>query len=311
MGRTRSIRRNLARVPRTRPSCRKPRAARRAALALLWLCGSAAAETGLDASVDAAYDSNVTRAQRRQDIRSDEYASAHAGAWWRGAVGERGTVKAGAGVRAAQYVRFPRLSFVALDASGGYRHKLGVGLTAPWVAADAALSHENYREDARDSDRVELRVSAGRRWSEMVDASAGYAFDRRYARHDDPVLPGISGAVWDIKGNSGFVRIGYAPDEQWQLDLGYALRRGDVVATTHRNRAIFLASSAIAVSDAFGPGFYDYRLRGTTQTATAALSYALGALSSLNVGYAFAFTRAAQGLEYRSHLVNAAWVYRY
>ena len=298
-------------MPRSCPCSRKPRAARGTALALLWLCSSAAAETGFEAGADAAYDSNVTRAQLRDDIRSDGYASAHAGASWRDAAGERGALQAGVTARAAQYLRFPRLSFVALDASASYHHKLGVGLTAPWIAADAVVSHEDYRENPRDSDRVELRVSAGRRWSETLDVSAGYAFDRRYARHDDPVVPGISGAVWDVKGNTGFVRMGYAPDERWQVDVAYALRRGDVVSTTHRNLAIFLASSAIAVSDAFGPGFFDYRLRGTTQTATTALSYALGAQSSLNVGYAFAFTRAAQGLEYRSHLVNAAWLYRY
>lgn len=298
-------------MPRSCPCWRQPRTARRTAFALLWLCSNAAAETGFDAGAEAAYDSNVTRAELRNDIRSDGYASAHAGASWRDAVGGRGTLRAGVTARAAQYVRFPRLSFLALDASAGYRHKLGVGLTAPWIAADATVSHEDYRENPRDSDRVELRVSAGRRWSETIDASAGYAFDRRYARHDDPVVPGISGAVWDVKGNTGFVRMGYAPDERWQVDVGYALRRGDVVSTTHRNLAIFLASSAIAVSGAFGPGFFDYRLRGTTQTGTAALSYALGAQSSLNVGYAFAFTGAAQGLEYRSHFVNAAWIYSY
>ena len=299
-------------MPRACSPQPQPRATARVALALtLWMCTSARAETLFDAAADVAYDSNVTRAELRDDIRSDTFATGRAAWSWRESVGMQGSVEAGAGVRGAQYFRFPRLSFAALDATASYRHKLGVGLTAPWIAVDAAWSREDYREDSRDSDRIELRLAAGRRWSESLDTSAGYAFDRRYARHDDPVVPFLSGAVWDVKGNTGFVRMGYAPDERWLLDAGYAIRRGDVVSTTHRNLAVFLASSAIAASDAFGPGFFDYRLRGTTQTGTTGASYALDARSSLNLGYAFALTRAAQDLQYRSHLATATWRYRY
>jgi hypothetical protein len=38
---------------------------------------------------------------------------------------------------------------------------------------------------------------------------------------------------------------------------------------------------------------------------------ALGDRASLNVGYAYGFTRAAQGLQYQNHIVNAAWAWRY
>ncbi len=96
-----------------------------------------------------------------------------------------------------------------------------------------------------------------------------------------------------------------------QLETGYAWRRGDVVATTHPNLAIFLASDAIGDTGAFGPDFYDYRLRGTTQTGNGTLSYALDDRSSVNLGYAYAFTRAAQNLQYPIHSVSASWVYRY
>ena len=156
-----------------------------------------------------------------------------------------------------------------------------------------------------------MLLLAGKRWSAEIDASIGYAFDRRYAQHDDPVVAGISGAVWDVRGHTGFVRAGYAPNDRWQLDIAYALRRGDVVATTHPYYAIFMASGAIAASHAFGPNFFDYRLRGTTQTGNGTLSYALDDRSSLNFAYAYAFTRAAQDLEYRNHLISASWVYRY
>jgi hypothetical protein len=279
------------------------------ALALAW---SAAPAQTFDAAIEIAHDSNVTRAQLQDDIRADTYAGAHAGWTWHARATDFDGIDAGIALRGAQYARFTRLSYAALDGTLSWQRKLGVGLTEPWIAAGATASVENYREDVRDGERIELRIEAGRRWSEALDTSAGYVYDRRYARHHmPPLVPGIDGTVWNLKGNGGFARMGYALSEQWQADLGYAVRRGDVVSTTHRNLPIFLASDAIGISTAFGPDFFDYRLRGTTQTGAGILSYALGDRASLNFTYAYALTRATQDLEYRSHLVSASWAYRY
>jgi hypothetical protein len=283
-----------------------------AALALAVTAGPlAAVERGFDASAEAAYDTNVTRGQLRDDIRADGYVSGYGGATLRWPFDDGSAASVGAALRGAQYLRFPRLSMLAAEASADWQRKVGLGLEAPWIAASALIAHESYLESARDSDRLALSLRAGKRFSERFDASLGYVFDRRYAHHDDPVVPGISGAVWDLSGQTGYLRAGYALTDRWQLDAGYALRRGDVVSTTHRNLTVFLASDAIAVSHAFGPGFFDYRLRGTTQTGDAALSYALGDRSSLNFAYAYAFTSAAHGFEYQNHLAIASWVYRY
>jgi hypothetical protein len=70
-------------VPRACSLQPQPRATARAALALtLWMCTSAHAETLFDAAADVAYDSNVTRAELRDDIRSDSFATGRA-AWSR------------------------------------------------------------------------------------------------------------------------------------------------------------------------------------------------------------------------------------
>ena len=52
----------------------------------------------------------------------------------------------------------------------------------------------------------------------MIRTAPVDAYDRRYARHDDVLVPGISGAVWDVAGHAGFARIGYALSDRWQLD---------------------------------------------------------------------------------------------
>ena len=282
------------------------------ALALLAAAIPAAAvERAFDAGAEAAYDSNVTRGQLRDDIRADGYVAGYGGASLRWPFDDGSSASLGATLRGAQYVRFPRLSMLAAEATAEWHRKLGLGLEAPWIAASTLIAHESYRESARDSDRLVVNLSAGKRFDERLDASAGYTYDRRYAHHDDPVVPGISGAVWDLAGHSGWVRVGYALTEQWQVDAGYAYRHGDVVSTTHRNLAVFLASDAIAVSHAFGPDFFDYRLPGTTHTGDANLSYALGPRAALDFAYSYAFTRASHDFEYQNHRLSASWIYRY
>lgn len=284
-------------------------------LAALALGASAAPVAGVerafDASADAAYDTNVTRGQLADDIRADGHVTGYGAATLRWPFDDGSAASVGAALRGAQYVRFPRLSMLAAEASAGWQRKLGLGLEAPWIAASALIAHESYRESPRDSDRLAIDLRAGKRYSERFDASLGYTYDRRYAHHDDPVVPGISGAVWDLAGHTGYARAAYTVTDRWQLDAGYAYRRGDVVSTTHRNLAVFLASDAIAESHAFGPGFFDYRLRGTTQSGDGTLSYGLDERSSLDFAYLYAFTRATHGFEYRNHLFTASWVYRY
>src|ERR1700676_954898 len=131
-------------------------------------------------------------------------------------------------------------------------------------------SHDYYRDALRDSNRLEARAELGQRLSEVFDASVGAAYDRRYAGNDLPVVPGISGRVFDLRGKSAFVRAGYALTEQRQAGANFAVRRGDVVSTTRQHREIFLESDAIAADPAFGDDFFAYRLRGTRPTRTPA-----------------------------------------
>ena len=282
------------------------------ALAALALAGSVHAEMLVDTALGLTYDTNVSRAELADDIRPDGALDARGGVLWRMPVGDAdAAIELGLGARGAAYDRHPRLSYAAGEAEVAYWHKLGLGLTAPRLRVAARLAREDFREDTRDSSVVDLRAELARRVSERLDLSLGYLRDQRFAQHDDVLVPGISGAVWDVTGHTGYVHGAYALTERWQLDGGYSFRRGDVVSTTHRNLAVFLASDAIGPTDAFGPGFFDYRLRGTTQVGNAAASYALGDRASLNLGYAYAFTRAAQGLQYQNHVVNASWAYRY
>jgi hypothetical protein len=271
----------------------------------------AAAEWLLDADAGVLYDSNLNRAYASADIRADGAVtlSAAGGSFFALSGADGLTLTADA--RGEIYHRFHGLNLLSLGGTALYRHKFGLGYAAPWIVLAASASHDTYRNDIRDSDRVELRAELGKRFTEAFDAAFGGRFERRYAENDAPVVPGISGKVFDLRGQSVYVRAGYAASDRLLLGAELAVRRGDVVATTRRDLDIFLASNAIAADPTFGSDFFAYRLRGTTDTAKVTASWALDDRSSLILAYADERTDAAGGIIYRSHSANLVFARRY
>jgi len=281
------------------------------AMLVAGISAPATAEWLLDADAGVLYDSNLTRAYESADIRADGAItlSAAGGSYFAlsGADGLTLTAEA----RSEIYNRFYGLNLFGLGGTALYRHKFGLGYAAPWILVAASASHDNYRDDIRDSDRIELRAELGKRFTESFDAAFGGRLERRYGKNDAPVVPGISGKVFDLRGRSAYARAGYAVSDQLLLGVELAVRRGDVVATTRPDFEIFVVSDAIAADPTFGSGFFAYRLRGTTDTAKLTASWALDERSSLNFAYTDERTDAAGGIVYRSHSANLVYAWRY
>jgi hypothetical protein len=280
------------------------------ALATGW-SAVAHAEWRFDASTGVLYDSNLTQAQQAPDIRADTAVTLLAsGGYFFALTGEDALILE---VNAAgdAWHRFHGLDQIVIGATASYRHKFGVGYAVPWLSLAASVLRDDSRSDIRVSDAFQARAELGQRFTEAVDGSIGVAYDRRRADNDLPVVPGISGKVFDLRGQSAFVRAAYSINEQLQLGANFAVRHGDVVSTTRQNLAIFLASDAIAADTAFGDDFFAYRLKGTTQMATVSSSWALSDRSSLNLRYADDRTRAYDGLDYRGYVINLTFTYNY
>ncbi|HEY7904841.1 MAG TPA: hypothetical protein VIH36_15420 [Casimicrobiaceae bacterium] len=255
------------------------------------------------------YDDNLTRAQNQPDIRADTAATATAsGGWYIAATGSDG-VSLVIDATGEAYARFHGLDSVSVGAGATWRHKFGTGLEVPWASLSLNAAHGAWRDDIRNGNLFDASLEFGKRFGESFDASLGVAYDRRTADHDRPVVPGISGAVFDLSGNSAFVRAAYDITPVLQLGARFGVRRGDVVSTTRINLPIFLASDAIAADPAFGSEFFAYRLRGTTSTATVNLSWVLSDRSSLNLAYADSRTKAYDDLDYRNRAttLSLAW----
>ncbi len=272
----------------------------------------ARAEWLFDTGVGAAHDDNLTRAAPVSDARADTALmwTATAGQYFAPTSADGVTVSALA--RGEFYRRYSDLDHVEVGVVAGWRHKFGLGRAAPYLAVAGSASYDEYRDQLRTSDRYEVHAEVGQRFSERLDGAVGVAYDARNQRHDAPVLvPGYTGSVFDLRGQSAYARGGFAIDDRWLLGARATVRRGLVASTAQQGYAIFVASDAIAEDAAFRDDeLYAYRLRGTTYTAAATLSYALSDRAAIDLSATGELTRAAHGLDYRSRIVSLSFIYR-
>lgn len=288
------------------------RSVARFAVAVAAVIGVDAAAGAWTVTVDAGavYDDNLTRAAARSDRRDDRALAGGIGVGYAWLPTGYDSLALVVDARGGAYDRYPGLDFASIGATVRYRRKLALGIDAPWVAVSATAGYTDYRDDVRDGSTLRLHAALGRRFDETLAVNVGIGHDRRHARSDVPLVPGVSGAIFELAGSSLDASVEYALDPRWQASGRTSARRGDVESTSRRNRAVFVASTAIADDPAFrDPELFGYRLRGTTLSAAVSLSYAPHDRASLNVGYLHESTRASEGIRYRSRAVEATVVY--
>lgn len=276
---------------------------------VLLVCALAArADDVLDIQAGVQYDSNVPRAQLAYDVKSDTALQA-ALSWGRfvplaDGLTLRATIDAGG----AAYARYSGLDNVTLGASASVRQKFGLGALAPWISGSLSAARLDYRASLRDGWRYEAGVGAGKRVTDSWDLRATYRYQHRTADRSAAVVPGISGAVFDLQSHSAGLSTEYALTETLSLAGAFDYRRGDVTSTTLRNFSIFTHSDAIALDPVFGADTVAYRIFALTRAWRLGASYALGRTSSLNVGAERWISRAGGGLDYYNTLIGASYV---
>jgi hypothetical protein len=281
------------------------------AMAVALFAGSVQAQWSPHFEAGYLHDSNLSRAQQPEDRIVDSAFVARAGLARAYAFGDDADVSVGADARLTAYSRSHGASFAALGVNGGWRRKLGLGLNAPWIAADASVAFENAREDIRDGTRGLVSLFAGKRFTAGLEASAGFSYDRRVQREDYAEVPGYGGKPFSLQGRSLFARADYALGERFGLIAAVAERHGDVVSSTRRNFAIFTASNAIAEDPALGADFIAYRLSGArTRSLTGGLSFELAKRAALDTTLTKDDTHVGGGLDYSAVIFALTFIYR-
>jgi hypothetical protein len=257
------------------------------------------------------YDSNLPKAQLPYDIKSDTALELGL-AWGRFLPLADGlTLRATLDASGDVYSHYSGLNNATLGGSLSLRRKFGLGAFAPWIAASGSGARLQYNDSMRDGWRYDLGASTGKRLTPGWDIEAYYKYEHRTADDEFPVVPGISGDVFDLQGHQMGVRTDYALTERLTMSAGFDYRRGDVVSTTLRNFTIFVNSDAIALDPVFGPDAVAYRLPAQTRAFRLGFSYALGPANSLNAAVERWISRAAAGLDYYNTLVGASYVHAF
>ena len=114
------------------------------ALVLAW-SAAARAEWLLDVDAGARYDSNLTRAQERPDVRSDAAATLFASAGTFFALTGADGLTLDVNALTEAWHRFHGLNRASIGGAASYKHKFGLDYAAPWISLGFAGSHDNYR----------------------------------------------------------------------------------------------------------------------------------------------------------------------
>lgn len=285
------------------------------------LAAGARAEPFREISGGVAWDDNVGRNARGADAQADLISGIDARLGTRHVTAAQDRLSLAASFRAEQFQRRDDLSELGIGASLGWRRKLGLGHTAPWVGASLDGERITSGSPIRDGWRYGAALRAGKRIDDYWNLQASLALDRRDGDEDDqelppnrPVFPGVTpskrGDVFDLEGLSVGLGVEYTVSDRWLALVDYSFRTGDVVSSSRPNARVVAAADAITRDRALGTGRSAYRLDADTQTLRLGLSYALGETSSLELGWERQRSDAEGGLRYDKSIlrVGVSWV---
>jgi hypothetical protein len=272
--------------------------------------GSVCAHAQVFAEARAGYefDTNLSRAQRAADIKSDTAltASARLGRAFDVTSNTVGTLSME--VRSTSQMRYTGLSHNDMGASASLRRKLGLGPYAPWIRASLGASRVIYRDALRSGWTYDAALAVGKRHSTSWDSLLELRHDRRTTDGERRVVANFSGAVYEVSGWTGAASSNLDLNDRLRLSAGYAMRAGDITSTAVHTQRIWDASTAWN-KDA-GLGGDGYRIRARTHMVSLGASIALGPDASFNVGVERWLSRANGGFDYYNTLVLASFMLR-
>lgn len=258
------------------------------------------------------FDDNLTRAQLDQDIKSDTalVVSAAAGTGYQ--LTDNSRLSLTLTLSGSAYQHYAGLDNLNAGLELAYRWKFGLGPYAPELHLSGAATRLDYRDSARDGWLTVGEIGIAKRLSDRSGLRIAYQVEKRKSdRVADRLLPSIAADVFDLTSHNLILSGDYSVNPDYVLSAAYALRDGDIVSTTLRNRPIFLASSAIAADPVFGPDRFAYKMQARTRGLSLGLSRVVGGQASFSLAYEHQDSQAEGGIDYASNLVRASYLQQF
>ena len=165
-----------------------------------------------------------------------------------------------------------------------------------------------YGENARNGWQHQADIGVGKRISERYNLGVSFRLEKRTASSQQEVAAGISGDAFSQMAQSINLRAEYAAYDNTVLSLDGQLRHGDVVATSHRYRQVFLVSKAIARDIALGADMYAYRLSGNSLALNIGLTQMLSRDAQAKFSLQRMLTHGEGGNNYARNIVALSWL---
>lgn len=172
------------------------------------------------AGFTAAWNSNLTNANRAADITGALQLGAEAAANRRQPLGRDDTVVSAISARAEAWPRFDGLDRAGIGARLGWQRKFGLGAFAPAFTLEGAGEWMGAREAGR-AGRLGLLALAGR---QRLAPEWVVRARHEHARHD------ARAAAFDRTGRETTMALEWEAAPGWRLTASLAGRRGDVLA---------------------------------------------------------------------------------
>ena len=238
-----------------------------------------------DAEAGVVYETNVGLAQKARDVKSDGRLATAISTGIAIPFDDRSIASITGDLTGNGHVELPGLSNFGVGATTAFRHKFGLGPSAPWVRVFGSGVRLEFEDAVRDGWRYRVGAGAGIRLGGRVDLRVDYFFEEHQADHGHAISRTLPGDVFDTTAHTYSGRVDFFYNEVLSLFAGYALRDGDVVSTTRRNAEILSASSALTADRPFGPDFIAYKIDSIVHIFTFGMSFAIAEKASLNFGY--------------------------
>jgi len=280
-------------------------------LLLSMASGAARAEWIADAGTGVVYDSNVSLAQSRSDIKHDALVFAEASGGQFVQLTDRLSGTLTGRVRKELYSRYTGLSNLSAGLSAAARWKFGLGAGAPWARLGGSATRLDYRNNLRSGWLYETALSTGIRAFDRWELDAGYRREHRSADQDMSLDPDISAAVFSQHASSEWLGARFELTQSLYPFVRYTRRSGDITATTQPNLPIYQVSSAVAFDPVFGTGAIAYKLHATTHIFAAGLTQAVGAHASINLSIERRISHGDSDINYYGTAYEAQLLYEF
>lgn len=278
---------------------------------LLCASPSVIAEWVGNTEVGIRHDSNINNAQLANDIASVSSLNADISATGFFPLEDGNSLSITGETKGEAFNNYTGLNNVSLGASLAFRKKWALGAYAPWTGLSLSSTYLNFADHIRNGWQNQIAIRGGKRIFERWDVRAEYMIERRTAAALQPDQPGISGDVFSQASRTMTLNAEYIWSDSLFLAFGSLLRHGDVVSSTRETAKIVSCSQAIAEDPVFGPGFYAYRMTGTTYGLNMDMNIAVTRHSLLRASLIRQVTHVEDDINYAKNVAMLSWNYNF